>query len=192
MTLQVRVGWATRPLASGTECGDQVGVVQTPTATTVALCDGLGHGDEAAAVGKLAVEYVLANASLGVADLLRGCHAALARTRGAALTLLRFDAVEHAVTHAGVGNVELTTISRDPIRPIVIAGIAGARMRKVVETKHRLYPGDLFLLYTDGISSRLELADYRSMEPQVLADTILKRHAKPQDDAGCVVIRCLA
>lgn len=192
MTLKIRVGWATRALASGSECGDQVGVVETPAATTVVLVDGLGHGDEAAAVGKMAVAYVRANAELGIADMLKGCHAALARTRGAAVTLLRFDAIEHQVMHAGVGNVELTTVTREPIRPIVIPGIAGARMRKVVETKYRVHPGDLFLLYTDGISSRLELADYRSMEPQALADTILARHAKPRDDAGCVVIRCTA
>lgn len=190
MSLHVRFAAASRPMPSEQECGDQWGVEIDGDDTTIALVDGLGHGPEAAHVAKRAVAFVRAHRTQRLADLLAACHAELRGSRGVAMTIVRCSAREGRLTHCGVGNVELTGITRTPIRPIAIPGIVGVRARKFVETSYALSPGDLLLLHTDGISSRLSLEAVRALEPAAMADAILASHAKGHDDAACIVIRC--
>jgi hypothetical protein len=190
MTLRVQVGFASRPIASETECGDQIGVVQGTHSTTIVVADGLGHGREAAAAAKRAVSFVRERATLSLTELMHGCHTELRSTRGAAVTILRLSGTERTLDHVAIGNVELTTATRESIKPIALAGIVGARMRKVMETKYKVHAGDVLLLFTDGVSSRLSVEPFRALEAQAAADAILSRHGKPQDDAACVVVCC--
>ncbi|HEU4726576.1 MAG TPA: hypothetical protein VFT22_01755, partial [Kofleriaceae bacterium] len=92
--------------------------------------------------------------------------------------------------HVSVGNVELVTRARDGVRPTTSPGVVGSRMRKLLETSHRVFAGDLLVLHTDGISSQLTLEGLRAIDPQAIADAILRDHGKPHDDAACIVIRC--
>ena len=189
MTLRLSIGHASRPVASERVCGDQLAVVTDGARATIVVADGLGHGPAAEAAALLAIEHVRKAGTATVSDLLRGCHEALRGTRGAAVTILSIDPARGELIHAGIGNVELATLSREPIRPIALPGIVGARMRKVVESAHRVHAGDLIVVFTDGISSRLSLERYRTGEPQPIADDLLARHAKAHDDAACVVVR---
>jgi serine phosphatase RsbU (regulator of sigma subunit) len=187
--LKLRVAHAGRPVAPETVCGDQAGVIHDGSRTILVLADGLGHGEAAEAAARRAVDYVRENVASGPAELLRGCNVALRGTRGAAVTIISVDTERAELVHAGVGNVELVALSREPIRPLALGGIVGARMRKVVETTHRLHAGDMVVLHTDGISTRLALAPYRGLEPRAIADAILSAYAKAHDDAACLVLR---
>lgn len=155
------------------------------------LADGLGHGPEAAHAARRAVACVAERTEATLSALMRELHASLAGTRGAAVALVRVDAALSSIEHASVGNIELTARARESVRPFASPGVVGSRVRKVLETSHRVFAGDLLVLYTDGISSRrLTLEPFRALAPQLIAETILKVHGKSRDDAACIVIRC--
>jgi len=122
-------------------------------------------------------------------DVIRGASQAMNRTRGAAAALLRIDAAQRVVSFAGIGNIELRSVAAQVIKPVCVPGILGRPLRKVLTFDYELSPGDLFVLFTDGISSRLQLAQFAGLEPQAMADAILEQHGKLHDDASCIVVR---
>lgn len=187
--LNVSAGMASRPCPGEIECGDQGLILAHAGVHLVALADGLGHGPEAAAAAKAAVAAIAARPGDEVGALLAACHRELAHTRGVALTVMRFDPVRRRATCAGVGNVEVACVCRARTRPLTSPGVVGARIRKIIETEVELAGGDLFVLHTDGISSRFDPASLNGMDAGVAARRLLATHAKEQDDAACIVVR---
>ena len=188
--LDVRVGRASRPRPGEDACGDQVGVWTQALCTTIVVADGLGHGSEAELAARRAVEVAgTAPHDRRIENILKDCHAGLAGTRGAAVTIVRVDARESTLEHVGVGNVELVGRTYRAVRPVLSPGIVGARLRNLVVSLHRLYAGDLLAIFTDGLYSNFTLDRFRSAEPQAIAEALLAAHAKNHDDASCVVVR---
>ncbi|MGZ3421529.1 MAG: SpoIIE family protein phosphatase [Polyangiales bacterium] len=188
--LSLRIGSFSRALPGEKECGDRFAVFTGPLATTIVVADGLGHGPEAARAAVLAVERVRERLDASLSELMRDLHTTLARTRGAAVVLLRIETATGVLTHSAVGNVELTGLTREAVKPVTMPGIVGVRARKIVETRYRLHPGDLLIAFTDGVSSRLPLESFREVEVDTLARNIVAAHGKEVDDAACVVVRC--
>jgi serine/threonine protein phosphatase PrpC len=180
---------ATRPKPGETECGDFTAVVRYEHRCLVAVADGLGHGPLAAQAARAAVNFVAADPWRDLPDLLRRADRALLSTRGAALTVVRFDTLNKTMAYAGVGNVELTALSRSSIRPINTPGFIGGRFRAVHESSHSIDNGDLILLFTDGVSSRFPINDFRNIDVVTTASAVLAKFAKQQDDSTCVAIR---
>ena len=55
-----------------------------------------------------------------------------------------------------------------------------------------LEPGDVVVLYTDGVSDRFTSNDYPSVShhaPSEVANNIIQRFGKDHDDAACVAVR---
>ena len=80
-------------------------------------------------------------------------------------------------------------MSVNSIRPVCTPGIIGRPIRKVVEFSYELASGDLIAIYSDGISSRFDLKEYRTLPAQECADLILRNHGKYHDDATVLTIR---
>ena len=107
-----------------------------------------------------------------------------------AITLIRIELPSLRMQHAGVGNVDLRALSATRIHPISYPGVVGGRFRRVMSTEFLLQEGDVITLFSDGISSRLDLQELPRRDAQVLAETILQRHGKDHDDASCAVVLC--
>ena len=116
------------------------------------------------------------------------CDDALRETRGAAVALLRIDVRHDRLDHTAVGNVEVTALSVSPIRPVSVAGIVGGRVRKILEQSYTLTGGDRLAIYTDGVSGRFGLEEYRRHAAQRTAESIVDEWGKNHDDATCVVV----
>ena len=114
-------------------------------------------------------------------------------TRGAVVALMRINFVESTVTFVGVGNIGIHVHSAAPIKPISRNGIVGYRLQHLREFTYPYTPGDLFVLYTDGISSRFALESGLCMEEiqdvQALADEIAQNFGKENDDVTVLVAR---
>jgi len=86
-------------------CGDGWRMDESGTRATLITCDGLGHGEGAAA----AARAVLAAFSQRTADtpaaILEHADRAARATRGAAATVVRIDLAAREATVAGIGNV---------------------------------------------------------------------------------------
>ena len=185
--MTVQIASAQRPCRGETVCGDAYTVVADPV-TTVALADGLGHGPLAHEASEAFCDYVRRNVGLGLEQLMHGATRALTGTRGAAAAVIRLDEAEENLVFVGVGNIELLALSRQQIRPVSTPGIVGRPLRKVVAYRYEVSPGDLLVLFSDGISSRLDLKKYKRLEPQQVADQIFEQHGKHHDDATVLVL----
>lgn len=188
--LQVRIGFASRAMPGELECGDQLGIVRDGVRSLIALADGVGHGPEAAAAARKAIAAATHEPWAPLDQIMSRCHRELTSTRGAALALIRVDAAHHQVEHIAIGNVEVAQSAREATRWIAVPGIVGSRMRKLVVSRQRLHAGDIFAVYTDGISRRLDLGRNCTLDATALASKLLEDYGSLYDDAACVVLRC--
>jgi phosphoserine phosphatase RsbX len=157
-----RLDWAAagRPIDGEDECGDALFVDAFEGGVLVGLVDGLGHGPEAAAAARAAIE-VLAQAPADSVEMLLGrCHLALGRTRGAAVSLLSFCG--ETLSWAGVGNVEAVLLPggaddagvdepRALQHLLLVGGIVGQMLPRLLGRSVQLRVGDLLVAASDGV-----------------------------------------
>ena len=193
----VHWGVATLALEGQTESGDLHLVLPVKDGALVAVVDGLGHGEEAAAAARLAVTTLERYPDEAPLSLLQRCHVALKGSRGVVMSLARFDAPRGTMTWLGVGNVEGVLHHADwserSARASLITrgGIVGSEVPAVQAAVIPVGPGDTLVFATDGVGSGF-LSDVSGREnPQRLADQILARHGKGKDDALVLVARYL-
>lgn len=181
----------------GESSGDLHVVAPNPRGALLAVIDGLGHGPEAAHASAVAASVLTDLAELAVDELVRRCHAALHKTRGAVMTLVSLDVRSSTLTWCGVGNVEGAVLrgGSEPGRASEAAptrgGVVGYRLPPLKVNDVALAPGDVVVLVSDGVragfTSRLELDG----SAQEIADRIFARDAKSTDDALVFVARYL-
>jgi serine phosphatase RsbU (regulator of sigma subunit) len=189
---------ATAALAGETESGDCFLVRPRPDGALVAAIDGLGHGSEASAAAKHAIEALQEAGELETSlQLMQRCHKALAGTRGVVMSLGIFRPEQQTLTWIGVGNVEGVLVRHDgsgplPAEPLVSrGGVIGDNLPPLRAALLPVNTGDLLVFVTDGISANFEESIVCADSPQVNADRILAKHNKRTDDALVVVARYL-
>jgi negative regulator of sigma-B (phosphoserine phosphatase) len=194
---RLEVGVAERPLPGEPRSGDRAVLVAYDGGALVAAIDGLGHGGDAADAAEMAAAVMVSHPDQDPRQLIEECHAALAHTRGAVMTLAWFDLVEQSLSWTGVGNVEgrLVHASAGPRAPtegaLTKGGVVGYNLPSIRVTGTDLEHGDVMVLATDGISSGFAQAITAPGSAQDIADRILAGHGKASDDALVVVVRYL-
>jgi phosphoserine phosphatase RsbX len=193
----VHWGVATLALEGQVESGDLHLVQPVKDGVLIAVIDGLGHGEEAAAAARLAVSTLERYAEEPPLSLLQRCHVALKGGRGVVMSLARFDAPRGTMTWLGVGNVEgvlhhVDWSERSGRASLVTrGGIVGGEIPTVQAAVIPVNAGDVLVFATDGIGSGF-LSDVSAREePQRLADQILARYGKDTDDALVLVAKYL-
>jgi len=186
-------GWAGCALESTS--GDHHAVVPFGGGALVALIDGLGHGPEAAEAAVMAVSVLEAHAGAPVLTLVQRCHDALRKTRGAAMSLVSFNALDASMTWTGVGNVEGALLRAAGPWPraseaiILRGGVVGYRLPPLHANTLQVTVGDILILATDGIRSGFTTGVAIGNAVQDIAESILARFATGSDDAHVVVAR---
>ena len=194
---QLELGVAERALRGERRSGDRAVLAAYEGGALVAAIDGLGHGGEAADAASRAVAVMVEQPDAQPARLLEACHAALARTRGAVMTLAWFDLDGASLSWTGVGNVEgrLVHASAGPRAPtqgaLTKGGVVGFNLPSIRVTGTDLEDGDVMVLATDGIDSDFARSIAVGGSAQAIADRILAEHGKDSDDALVVVVRYL-
>jgi serine phosphatase RsbU (regulator of sigma subunit) len=157
----------------------------------VTVIDGLGGGEEAARAARAAEQVIRAHPERPLQELITQSHAALHSTRGAVIGMLRLDPNGNHVNYIGVGNISIHVYSRQPIKPISKNGILGFRLPTLLELHYTYDPGDIFVLYSDGVSGRFSQENSVDLRqsPQQISDVILARYGKAIDDATVVTVK---
>ena len=190
-------GVATQAIPGEAVSGDLHQVKPFAHGALVAVVDGLGHGDEATAVAKAAVAVLEEHADQSVILLVKRCHDALLKTRGAVMTLASFNVFDSTVSWLGVGNVEGLLVRADmKAKPasesaFLRGGVVGYQLPPLRASVIAVAPDDLLILASDGISSGFYLDLIASDPPQQIADRIMSQHFKGNDDALVLVARFL-
>ncbi|HEV8265287.1 MAG TPA: SpoIIE family protein phosphatase [Gemmatimonadales bacterium] len=192
-TAHLHWGVATLALAGQAESGDLHLVAPVPRGVLVAVVDGLGHGEEAAAAAKLAVRTLERFADDEPLALLQRCHLALKGTRGVVMSLARFDVPRGSVTWLGVGNVEgivhhANWAERSArVSLVTRGGIVGSELPAIQPAVIPVEAGDTLIFATDGIRGGFTEDISDRVQPQRLANQILSRYGKGTDDALVLV-----
>lgn len=191
--VEIAYGSARRPLPGQHRCGDRAVVAPAQGGTMLAVIDGLGHGPEAAHAADTAADSLLAGAGAGTPtlELMRDCHRALRRTRGAAVAVAMVAAAN--LEWLSVGNVSGALVSRAsravnrlPNR----GGIVGLRLPRLQSAVASFEAGDLLVGYTDGMADTVVADVFPTADLPALATSLLDRHAQERDDALVLVARC--
>jgi serine phosphatase RsbU (regulator of sigma subunit) len=156
----------------------------------ISIIDGLGGGIEAERAARLAAQLLEQYPDYPLQDLIRRSHAALHSTRGAVIGILRLEQASSHATYVGVGNIGVQVYSRQPIKPISKNGILGFRLPTLLELRYVYDPGDIFVLYSDGVSSSFAQDSKIDIKqsPQRMAEQILETYGKHIDDATVVAV----
>ncbi len=170
-------------------CGDVVAVTEKPSGVLIAIADGLGHGELAHEAASAFCNFSREHAADPIQSIMSNATAVMARTRGAAAALVDFNEDQNTLEFIGVGNIELRSLSKEKICPVSVPGIVGSSLRRVRTFVYPMNNDDLFIIFSDGISSRFVLDDYRRLTEREMADRVLGEFGKSHDDATCVVVR---
>ncbi|HWF71144.1 MAG TPA: SpoIIE family protein phosphatase [Mycobacterium sp.] len=193
------IEWAAKARARPGEnvCGDRLIAVDVNGAgALLGVLDGLGHGANAAEAAKHGVDLLRAAGAEPLDVLVQRCHRALSGTRGAAMTLAHIDFRSDTLSWIGIGNVTADLVAKHPAGVEVrssarlAGGIVGYRIPEALTPQEvPIRPGDLLVIASDGIvEGHLDDIDF-SASSLAIADQILHRHAKDNDDALVLAAR---
>ena len=171
-------------------CGDAWSVSDTPAGRLLLVADGLGHGPEAAEAAVEAVRLFHRFNGHQVPTLLDYIHGGLRATRGAAVSIARFEPGK--LNYAGIGNIGGVIISGGSMRRMVsMAGTAGHIARKIQAFDYP-FQGGIVVLYSDGIASNWTVDRYPGLaafHPTLIAAVLYRDLTRHRDDATVLVAK---
>jgi len=191
----IESGFFTMPLPGQDVSGDSHMIKSFKNGILIAVVDGLGHGYEAAAAAKIAIETLDTGADGQIIAMVRRCHEALKGTRGVVMSIAFLDLLDKKITWLGVGNIEGMLLRQDANsvisheRLLLRGGALGYQLPPLKESVIPVIPGDTLIFVTDGIRSSFETCINLSEKPQQIADNIMAHFAKRTDDALVLVVR---
>ncbi len=173
-------------------CGDAWGWKPARIGNTVVVADGLGHGPDAAAAARCAMEIFHKHADASPKDVLESIHLGLRHTRGAAVSVASMNEERRVVEFAGLGNVSgYVCEAGQPRRQCVsMNGTAGLEARTSFREFSYPWPeGSAVVLHSDGLATHWNLDDYPGLiarGPALLAGVLFRDFLRGNDDATVV------
>jgi anti-sigma regulatory factor (Ser/Thr protein kinase) len=178
-------------------CGDAWSVSNAADVRTLLVVDGLGHGPDAAEAAVEAVRLFHRYNGHTVANLLDYIHGGLRATRGAAVSVARFDPATKNINFSGIGNVAGVIITAGETKRMVsMAGTAGFNTRKIRTFDYPFAQG-LIILHSDGLASSWTVERYpnlAALHPSLIAailyrDFTRRDFTRLRDDATVLVAK---
>jgi anti-sigma regulatory factor (Ser/Thr protein kinase) len=180
------------PITGETRCGDGWAMWSAGELTSIFLCDGLGHGYDAAEATAAAIRTFRMHAERSAPDVIRLVFDALKPTRGAAVALAELDRRNGRARYCGLGNISGVIVAGTGAAQHLVShnGIAGHTMRRLQEFTYDWGPGSLLILHSDGVGTHWSVDKYGGLatrRPDVIAGVIYRDHRRGRDDATVVV-----
>jgi anti-sigma regulatory factor (Ser/Thr protein kinase)/serine/threonine protein phosphatase PrpC len=192
----VAFGAATRAYRRAPENGDTFVFKQWERSALAGVIDGLGHGPLAQKASQTARQYVESHFDQPLEHLFRGADRACRATRGVVMALARFDLAKATVTVASVGNIEVRLAGGgERFNLIVRRGVVGMNAPNPVLAEHPWTADTVLIMHSDGLHTHWSWNDFSELKtapPAVIANQLLARLGKIDDDSTVIVARSVS
>lgn len=176
-----------------TECGDVWDFEERPSGLRLLIADGLGHGPQARESATLAAR----GASKGQESpqrALEEAHLAARAGRGAAMAVAEVDLLKREISYAGVGNIAAMILQAGGASRSLVSmnGTVGQGTIRVRTFAYPFAPGDLLLMFSDGLATHWSLDAYPGLlarHPALLAAILYREHWRRRDDVTLLALR---
>lgn len=183
------------PKPGETECGDGFYVKQSKEHLKLFLGDGLGHGKDAAAAVKKAIEAFKQCGDDSPVENLRFINQSVKKTRGLVATVAVFHLKEKRWKICGVGNISTrifgatSSKTHSPYNGIVGLNMPNSMNDQVINYE----PGQCMVLCSDGVKSKWDVLKFPGIlryDLSLLNAALFKDFARNTDDlsiASCKI-----
>ena len=189
------VGSYNRPMPGEHASGDLALIVEFDEYILLMIADVSGHGEKAHDLSNAISNYVMNNTCKDLAILMSGLHKVLIGTLGAAVALLLIDIESKTFQYLGVGNTGANRSVGKPWKGVSRDGILGQRLPGFYAQAGFLENGDIFTMWTDGISDHSGNSFVKSHAYESAAEIahgLVSELGKQHDDASCIIFKWLA
>ena len=173
-------------------CGDVSLVVEEDETLLLALFDGAGHGPMAFRAAKQGSEYLKQHTEQDLEEALQALNLLLRGTSGAVASMCRIHKETGLLTYSGIGNVSMRLFSPESRHLVTRDGMLGHQMPSPKQNTLQLHPGNIFMLYSDGVKEHFDaeaFPDFFALSAQDIARIIIDYFSKTLDDASCIVVK---
>jgi len=191
-TINFEIGKRLRAYPGQIVCGDQVLALPLDEGYLLAIIDATGHGPEAHKIAFMLIAALKKIASRNLSAIMGKLYELARGTIGASLGLAFFDAKQQTVHYAGIGNTSLVVFNDKKWRGVSRDGILGQRLPSFTEQSTTFRPGDMAIMFTDGLSESLahnEASRLRFQDANTIAYRLVDMLGKTYDDASCIVLK---
>jgi len=189
--IEQNIGHYKQALHNELFCGDAYSFWYSDGITHLVMADGLGHGKLAEIASSAALKYIREHADENFHDLFSGCDAAIRHTRGVAMGVVRIDENSGLLQYAGVGNIRTMIFSEGKARRLISSfGVVGGGFRKLFIEQRQIMPGNLVIMFTDGLHERADITIYDTDgDLMLLAHRIFQDYHVSRDDGAILIYR---
>ncbi len=191
-TNNFEIGMRIRAYPGQLVSGDQVLSLPLENGYLLAIVDATGHGPEAHKMALMLFTALRKIASSNLSDIMHKLYELSRGSIGAALGLAFFDANKHTINYAGIGNTSITVYSDKKWRGVSRDGMMGQRLPTFTEQSTSFNPGDMAIMFTDGLSESLtnqEAMKLYFLDANAIAYRLVDVLGKAHDDASCIVVK---
>jgi Stage II sporulation protein E (SpoIIE) len=125
--------------------------------------------------------------------ILKEIHSALAKTRGAAVSVAEVMHRTGALNYAGVGNISTVVYSGGKTRSVVsMNGTVGHTVAKFQQFSYPWESNSMLIMHSDGVGTRWNLEQYSGLAPRhpaLIAAVLYRDFTRERDDATILVTR---
>ncbi|GAC1434221.1 MAG: anti-sigma regulatory factor [Terriglobales bacterium] len=190
---KIQTGAVSEPIRGEEVCGDGWGVRTFADSLVVMVVDGLGHGVLAAEAAQEAEKTLARSEQSSPYEIIHAAHAALKKTRGAAIGIAKIQHQEGLLCFAGVGNISAAIVAPGVSRSLASHnGILGHQMQRVQEFTYPWNAESTLVMHSDGLYTRWDLERYPgvwSKHPSLIAAVLHRDFYRGRDDVTVVVAR---
>ena len=186
------IGMRIRAYPGQNVCGDQVLSLPLVDGHLLAIVDATGHGPDAHKMAVMLITAIRKIASGDLSDMMKTLYELSRGSIGAAVGLAIFDPNKRTVRYAGIGNTSLIVYNDKKWRGVSRDGMVGQRLPTFTEQLTTFNPGDMAIMFTDGLSESLtneEAMKLRLQNAHVIASRLVDVLGKVHDDASCIALK---
>lgn len=192
-TIPLQIGAVSEPMSGEDVCGDGWAFRSVPGAVLMLVVDGLGHGVMAHEAAQEAKRVFSEAKRFEPERIMRDVHAALKKTRGAAMAIARLDLEKRVLQFAGVGNIGASLVAPGSSRGLPSHnGTLGQHASRMQEFSYPWTPDNVLIMHSDGLGTRWDLQKYPgiwSKHPSILAALLHRDFSRGRDDVTVLVAR---